>query len=126
MANDLKMLIESANAPILGVDTRGYINEWNKKAAEITGYTAAEMKGVLLVDAAVIKEEFKASVRQVLTHAMNGIESNNFELPLYSRGGSRVELTLNATTRHSAKGEVRSPSTPRPFTPNAYCTPPPG
>ena len=45
-------------------------------------------------------------IRQVLTHALNGIESNNFELPLYSRAGTRVELSLNATTRHSAKGEV--------------------
>ena len=106
VANDLKMLIESANAPILGVDTGGYINEWNKKAAELTGYTAQEMKGCQLVEAGPVKEEFKASVRQVLTHAMNGIDSTNFELPLYARNGQRVELSLNATTRHSAKGEV--------------------
>ena len=106
VANDLKMLIESANAPIFGIDVNGLITEWNKKAAEITGYTAQEMLGHTLVDAAAIKEEFKGSVRQVLTHALNGIESNNFELPLYSRSGTRVELSLNATTRHSAKGEV--------------------
>jgi PAS domain S-box-containing protein len=106
VANDLKMLIESANAPILGVDTSGCINEWNKKAAELTGYTAQEMKGCQLVEAGPVKEEFKASVRQVLTHAMNGIDSTNFELPLYARNGQRVELSLNATTRHSAKGEV--------------------
>ncbi|KOO27022.1 hybrid signal transduction histidine [Chrysochromulina tobinii] len=106
VANDLKILIESANAPILGVDTSGCINEWNKKAAELTGYTAQEMKGCQLVEAGPVKEEFKASVRQVLTHAMNGIDSTNFELPLYARNGQRVELSLNATTRHSAKGEV--------------------
>ena len=47
VANDLKMLIESANAPIFGIDTRGLINEWNKKVAEITGYTADEMLGQL-------------------------------------------------------------------------------
>ena len=106
VANDLKMLIESANAPIFGIDTRGRVTEWNKKAAEITGYTAQEMLSHTLIDAATIKEEFKGSVRQVLTHALNGIESTNFELPLYSRSGTRVELSLNATTRHSAKGEV--------------------
>ena len=106
VANDLKMLIESANAPIFGIDTRGRITEWNKKAAEVTGYTALEMLGEDLVAAAAIKEEFKGSVRQVLMHALNGIESTNFELPLYSRNGTRVELSLNATTRHSAKGEV--------------------
>ena len=41
VAHDLKMLIESANAPILGVDTQGCINEWNKKAAEVTACTKA-------------------------------------------------------------------------------------
>ena len=66
VANDLKMLIESANAPILGVDTQGIINEWNKKAAEITGYTALEMKGQKLVTASAIREEFRESVAQVL------------------------------------------------------------
>ena len=44
---------------LLGVDTDGYINEWNKKAAEVTGYSKGEMMGHLLVDAYAIKEEFK-------------------------------------------------------------------
>ncbi|CAK0820509.1 unnamed protein product, partial [Prorocentrum cordatum] len=30
-ADDLKRLIDSANAPILGIDTKGCVNEWNKK-----------------------------------------------------------------------------------------------
>jgi signal transduction histidine kinase len=64
-------------------------------------------RGTFIVwQAEVIKDEFKASVRQVLQNALRGIETDNFELPLYSRGGQRVELLLNATTRHSAKGEV--------------------
>ena len=32
VANDLSMLIESANAPIIGIDTNGKVTEWNKKA----------------------------------------------------------------------------------------------
>ena len=63
------MLIESANAPIFGIDTAGRVTEWNKKAAEITGYTAQEMLGHLLVDAAPIKREFKFSVSQVCASA---------------------------------------------------------
>eukprot|EP00966_Prymnesium_polylepis_P028149 650765-Prymnesium_polylepis.1 len=31
------MLIESANAPILGMDIEGSLTEWNKKAVSITG-----------------------------------------------------------------------------------------
>ena len=39
VATDLRLLIDNANAPILGTDAHGCVNEWNNKAAEITGYT---------------------------------------------------------------------------------------
>ena len=37
IADDLSRLIQSANAPILGVDMEGNINEWNRKAADMLG-----------------------------------------------------------------------------------------
>ena len=45
-------------------------------------------------------------VPQVISNAMSGINTENFELPLYSRLGHRVELLLNATSRHSAGDAV--------------------
>ena len=36
VANDLRMLIESANAPIFGVDNAGRVTEWNSKASHST------------------------------------------------------------------------------------------
>ena len=50
VANDLSLLIESANAPILGIDTLGRITEWNKKAAAITGFAYEEMVRMELVE----------------------------------------------------------------------------
>ena len=93
-------------APIFVIDAHGQVNEWNRKAAAITGYSTAEMLGRVLVDAEVIKTEFRTSFAEVLTLAMQGISTDNFELPLYARDGSRVELLLNATTRKDARGEV--------------------
>ena len=37
VAAEMKMLIETANAPIIGTDASGRVNEWNRKAVEITG-----------------------------------------------------------------------------------------
>ena len=37
VADDLTQLIETANAPIFGIDTEGKISVWNRKTAEITG-----------------------------------------------------------------------------------------
>ena len=39
IAADLKMLIETANAPIFGIDASGLVNEWNRKAMEVACLT---------------------------------------------------------------------------------------
>lgn len=39
MANELRQLVDTANAPIFGIDVEGNVNEWNEKTAEITGYS---------------------------------------------------------------------------------------
>ena len=38
VADDLVLLIDYANAPIFGIDWMGKLNEWNRKATEITGF----------------------------------------------------------------------------------------
>ena len=40
IAQEMRLLIDTANAPIFGIDKDGRINEWNKKSAELVGYTA--------------------------------------------------------------------------------------
>eukprot|EP00957_Ditylum_brightwellii_P166588 12681021-Ditylum_brightwellii.AAC.1 len=42
MANELRQLVDTANAPIFGIDVDGNVNEWNEKTAEITGYSKEE------------------------------------------------------------------------------------
>ena len=39
MANELRQLVDTANAPIFGINVEGKVNEWNNKTAEITGYS---------------------------------------------------------------------------------------
>ena len=99
VANDLSMLIESANAPIIGIDTLGKVTEWNKKATAITGYTKQDMLGCDLVDAELIADQFKLSLRQLLQHALEGHETDNFELPLYSKSGRALPATTHPCTR---------------------------
>jgi PAS domain S-box-containing protein len=44
-AKELQMFIDTANAPIFGIDVEGRVNVWNKKAAEISGFASAEVVG---------------------------------------------------------------------------------
>ncbi|GLE00417.1 hypothetical protein PINS_up009174 [Pythium insidiosum] len=98
-------LIDTANAPIFGVDVKGCVNIWNKKAAEITQYTPSDVMGENLVEK-FITEDYREAVAQVLSKALDGQETANFEFPLMTKAGRRVEILLNATCRYNEHGEV--------------------
>ena len=79
MANELRQLIDTANAPIFGIDVRGTVNEWNYKTAQITGYTREEAIGEPLVSRFIVKE-LRQSVQLVMDNALQGNETSNYEL----------------------------------------------
>ncbi|KAE8954647.1 hypothetical protein PF011_g32036, partial [Phytophthora fragariae] len=99
-------LIDTANAPIFGVDINGHVNIWNRKSADIMQYTNEDVLGKDLV-AEFISNEYKVPVRSVLEKAFEGVETANFEFPLITKAGRRVEILLNATPRYNEHGEVK-------------------
>ena len=82
------------------------MNEWNSKAAQITGFTQDEVMGQNLVEV-FITAEFQASVKEVLDNALQGKEAANFEFPLFTkepeaRGGAAERHTRNDVTAASS------------------------
>ncbi|CEG36971.1 hybrid signal transduction histidine [Plasmopara halstedii] len=98
-------LIDTANAPIFGVDMAGLVNIWNDKSAEITQFTANEVMGKDLVQE-LISEGYRSAVGLVLSQALNGVQTANFNFPLITKTGRRVEILLNATPRYNELGEI--------------------
>ena len=98
-------LIDAANAPIFGIDVEGRVNVWNQCAIRLTGFDAGDVMGQHLVDD-FITEDYKERVQDVFTKALNGEETANFEFPLVTKPGTRVEVLLNATTRRDEKNRV--------------------
>ena len=49
VANDLEQVIDYANAPIFGIDLFGKVNEWNRKAVALTGFSRDEVMGLSLI-----------------------------------------------------------------------------
>ena len=49
VAQELQTFIDTANAPIFGIDANGLVNEWNNKSAAITGFSRKEVLGKNLV-----------------------------------------------------------------------------
>ena len=104
-ATELRQLIDTANAPIFGIDAAGLVNEWNQCAEQLTGFAKSDVMGKDLV-AGFITDDYKASVKEVLDKALQGEESANYEFPLYTKTGDRVDVLLNSTSRRDAAGHI--------------------
>ena len=63
LLTEATLLIETANAPIFGVDTNLRINEWNLKAEEISGYSKEETMGKPFLD--FLDEGARGAVKEV-------------------------------------------------------------
>ena len=81
------------------------VNVWNKNAHKLVGYPPEEVMGKNLVRE-FITDEFKTAVQAVLDQALHGEETANFEFPLITKHGVRLDVLLNATTRRDEQGNI--------------------
>jgi PAS domain S-box-containing protein len=105
MAYELRQLIDTANAPIFGIDIDGNINEWNRRTSEITGYSKEEAFDEPLVET-FIAPHMQEKVQEILDAALAGNESSNYELEFVSKSGETKFLLVNATTRRDPENAV--------------------
>ena len=105
IAKELRQFIETANAPIFGIDQKGDINEWNKTSEKITGFKKEEVLGKNLIQT-YITEDYQKAVKKVLDNALLGEETANYEFPLFAKNGTRVMVLLNSSTRRDANGKI--------------------
>ena len=96
----LQKFVDTANAPIFGVDVDGYINEWNLKAADITGYSREEAMKKHLVST-FISPSLRKSVQDMIVSALQGNETSNFILEFETKSKDQRCLLLNASTRRN-------------------------
>ena len=105
IAKELRQFIETANAPIFGIDNKGLINEWNQTSEKITGFLKTEVLGQDLV-ANYISPDYQTQVKGVLDNALKGEETANFEFPLFAKDGKRLMVLLNSSTRRDVDGKI--------------------
>jgi len=105
IAAELRAIINTANAPIFGITKDGLINEWNDKAAVITGFSREEVMGRdLILD--FITEEHRDAVRDVFESALRGMQTADFEFPLFTKDGEVLDILLNTTPRRDETGDI--------------------
>ncbi|MGA1224251.1 MAG: PAS domain S-box protein [Phycisphaerales bacterium] len=101
-ATDLRRIIDTANAPIIGIDSAGRINEWNHCVEHITGFMRSEMLGRPVTDASTAPHVGELS--NLLACALGGDSPENREIMLSTRDGPERLLLMNASARRAASG----------------------
>lgn len=105
MANELRQLVDTANAPIFGIDVFGNVNEWNDKTAEITGFSKEEAFNKPLVST-FIMPKLRRSIQEVMDSALRGDETSNYELEFCTKSDEIRYLLVNATTRRDEDSNI--------------------
>ena len=73
------------------------VTVWNDRTAGLTGFAKDEALGQFLVEK-FIDEDSQDSVREVLRKALvDGVNTENYQLPLYTKAGARRDILLSAT-----------------------------
>jgi PAS domain S-box-containing protein len=105
LAADITNLVENANAVIIGVDSRGYITDWNKHCSIITGYDKNEAY-TQKIEKLLIEANEREKFNEVLERVLSKQLINNYEVPVRTKDGRRVIFLLNATPRITSLGQV--------------------
>ena len=102
---DLRLLIDMANAPVFGIDMEGGVNEWNIKATELVGYESDEVTGRNFVEE-FVSPEYRSGVKEVFDNALKGIVTSSFEFSLFSKTGILIGLMMNVKPQRNASGVI--------------------
>ncbi len=105
MARELRQLVDTANAPIFGIDVHGNVNEWNDKTAEITGFSKEEAMNKPLVSTFIVPN-LRKSVQDVMGKALKGTETSNYEIEFRTKTNEICHLLVNAKTRRDAESRI--------------------
>jgi len=94
----------TVNTPIFGVDPEGIINEWNEATEKITGYKQKEVLGSHWLKYTPKNSQIEA--KKVVSNALIGKETANYEFNSISKDGQDLILLLNINTRRNIRGEI--------------------
>lgn len=104
---ELRQLVDTANASIFGTNMDLVINEWNLKTAEVTGYSRDEAIHKHLLDDFMTSSTMRKPLQDVLDRALEGHETSNYELYFETKSKETRVLFINVTARRSpANDEV--------------------
>ncbi len=105
LAKELVILIETANAPIFGIDQKGNITEWNTFASNITGYSKQEATTKNLFEDLILMED-RDKVYDIVLGIVEDNVSESYELPIITKSGKLVTILFSGSTRRDYDNKI--------------------
>jgi PAS domain S-box-containing protein len=103
LVRDFSGLIENANAIIFGIDSRGYITDWNSECVRVTAINKREVFAKKINQ--IIDHRSEADFEALLKKVIEGFSVSNFECLLKTQNNPITAL-VNGTPKKNANGEV--------------------
>jgi PAS domain S-box-containing protein len=102
---DASQLVSCISIPIVILDARGLITEWNAKAEEMSGFAKSDVEGQSFIQCCIHKVH-QSSVQLVLDQVLSSKKVGDYEFQLYSKSGDRKDIQLMAFPRMGPGGQV--------------------
>jgi PAS domain S-box-containing protein len=104
-ASNISSLIEKANAIIIGLDTGGYITDWNKHCEVIIGFRKEEVLAQKF-GAILLREVDGKEFEEMFAKALRQESDTSHELLIRTSQGNLVTLLLSCTARLSSSNQL--------------------
>ena len=93
---NFKSIIHTASAPIVVVNRKGQITEWNIAATAITGYSEDEVNFCLFINE-FVPEKFSEYAKIIFERALNGASPESSEIPITTKNGGIATILFSLT-----------------------------
>lgn len=100
VAREYEVMVENANAVIIGMDSRGFTTDWNEMACQVLGYSKNDCVLKRLSD--FLTTESQETYARIMDHLVAGNTATNFELIVRAKNGKHLTILFNATPKTNA------------------------
>ncbi|KAL9676341.1 hypothetical protein QQ045_004555 [Rhodiola kirilowii] len=108
VTSEMVRLIETASVPILAVDVNGFVNGWNSKISELTGFPIDKAIGKHLLT--LVEDTSLDQVEKMLNLALQGYEEQNVQFEIKTdeakADSGPIHLLVNACTCRDVRKDV--------------------
>ncbi|MGK7389206.1 MAG: PAS domain S-box protein [Candidatus Cyclobacteriaceae bacterium M2_1C_046] len=105
LSEELYRIFHESDSPFYSLSLDSTVEDWNKCAEELTGYSKEEILGLDFLDVLVPPEDHLSLINVFKEELIKG-NSVNHEVPIITKKGDRRIWLVNATPRKNFKDET--------------------